>query len=49
MRRVTVKGIETRRLIGDVKNITVFAPIYRFIRIQAHKPSHQPSSTQALL
>src|ERR1700678_1545810 len=49
MRRVMAKGVETRRLIGDVKDITVSAHIYRFIRIQALKPSHQPSSTQAPL
>src|SRR5271168_3350158 len=49
MRRVIAKGVETRRLIGDVKDITVSAHIYRFIRIQALKPSHQPSSAQAPL
>jgi len=49
MRRVMAKGVEMRRLIGDVKDIVVSAHIYRFIRIQAPKPSHQPSSTQAPL
>src|ERR1700678_4068214 len=49
MRKGITKGVETRRLIGDVKDITVSAHIYRFIRIQALKPSHQPSSTQAPL
>src|ERR1700678_1999089 len=47
--RVMAKGVEMRRLIGDVKDIVVSAHIYRFIRIQAPKPSHQPSSTQAPL
>src|SRR5271168_29270 len=49
MRRVMAKGVEMRRLIGDVKDIVVSAHIYRLIRIQAPKPSHQPSSTQAPL
>src|ERR1700678_1564337 len=49
MRRVMAKGVEMRRLIGDVKDIMVSAHIYRFIRIQAPKPSHQPSSTQVPL
>src|SRR5271168_120579 len=33
----------------DIEDITVFAHIYRFIRIQAPKLSHQPLSTQAPL
>src|SRR5271168_737782 len=49
MRRVMAKGVEMRRLIGDVKDIVVSAHIYRFIRIQAPKLSHQPSSMQAPL
>src|SRR5271168_4215150 len=49
MRKDMAKGVETRRSIGDVKDIVVSAHIYRFIRIQAPKPSHQPSSTQAPL
>src|ERR1700678_1518235 len=49
MRKDMAKGVETRRSIGDVKDIVVSAHIYRFIRIQAPKPSHQPSSMQAPL
>src|SRR5271168_2849255 len=49
MRKDMAKGVETRRSIGDVKDIVVSAHIYRFIRIQAPKPSHQPLSTQAPL
>src|ERR1700678_699495 len=49
MRRVMAKGVEMRRLIGDVKDIVISAHIYRFIRIQAPKPSHQPLLTQAPL
>jgi hypothetical protein len=47
MRRDIVKGVETRRLIGDVKDMASFAPHYRFVKIQAPKPSRHRWSTQA--
>src|ERR1700678_3709862 len=47
MRRVMAKGVEMRRLTGDVKDIVVSAHIYRFIRIQAPKLSCHHWLTQA--